>query len=246
MFITCQNCNTNFIIDPNQLGDQGRKVKCSKCQNVWYHKITSNENIISNIRSTDNNTFHSNSTEDSIIEDNNINKPDPNNISSTIYTDIRHGINLPVKINTKPQNHYTWQQFFLNFFTLLLFIVNISLIYLLSNYNDLIKKDSLFDFIKISQVGYFVDPFSNNFIIKYQLKNTALKPLIAPFIDIQLLDKDKKLISSHIDYWSNLRLPPSNTVNINTEFYSIKQNVGYVNITFGNRIYFLIKKIIST
>lgn len=36
MIIVCPNCSTSFIIPDQALGDEGRKVKCSKCQHVWH------------------------------------------------------------------------------------------------------------------------------------------------------------------------------------------------------------------
>ncbi|MES2214783.1 MAG: MJ0042-type zinc finger domain-containing protein [Pseudomonadota bacterium] len=39
MYITCPECHTSFVITPEQLGPGGRKVKCSKCQNIWHAQI---------------------------------------------------------------------------------------------------------------------------------------------------------------------------------------------------------------
>ena len=36
MYITCPSCKANFVVSPEQLGPQGRNVKCSKCNNVWH------------------------------------------------------------------------------------------------------------------------------------------------------------------------------------------------------------------
>jgi len=39
MIISCQNCKAAFIVAAEQIGATGRKVKCSKCQNMWYATV---------------------------------------------------------------------------------------------------------------------------------------------------------------------------------------------------------------
>lgn len=36
MYITCPECKSTFVVTPEQLGPEGRKVKCSKCKNIWH------------------------------------------------------------------------------------------------------------------------------------------------------------------------------------------------------------------
>ncbi|MEQ9116152.1 MAG: zinc-ribbon domain-containing protein [Rickettsiales bacterium] len=36
MIIKCSRCYTNYRIDPSQLKPFGKKVKCTKCSNVWF------------------------------------------------------------------------------------------------------------------------------------------------------------------------------------------------------------------
>ena len=42
MYITCPNCQTKFIVTSNQIGINGRRVKCSKCSHLWYQKLDYN------------------------------------------------------------------------------------------------------------------------------------------------------------------------------------------------------------
>jgi predicted Zn finger-like uncharacterized protein len=35
MIITCPACSTRYSMDPLSLGPQGRRVRCTKCKNVW-------------------------------------------------------------------------------------------------------------------------------------------------------------------------------------------------------------------
>jgi predicted Zn finger-like uncharacterized protein len=41
MYITCQKCSASFVVKSEQIGPQGRKVRCSKCRNMWHAKIPS-------------------------------------------------------------------------------------------------------------------------------------------------------------------------------------------------------------
>jgi len=39
MYIACPECDTKFVVTPEQIGKHGRKVKCSKCSHVWHQKL---------------------------------------------------------------------------------------------------------------------------------------------------------------------------------------------------------------
>ena len=41
MYIACPECNTKFVVTPEQIGTHGRKVKCSKCSHIWHQKLDS-------------------------------------------------------------------------------------------------------------------------------------------------------------------------------------------------------------
>ncbi len=36
MLIACPNCQTTYEVKPEFLGDAGRKVRCAKCQEIWF------------------------------------------------------------------------------------------------------------------------------------------------------------------------------------------------------------------
>lgn len=38
MYITCPGCKTRFAVTAEQIGNNGRKVKCSKCFHIWHQK----------------------------------------------------------------------------------------------------------------------------------------------------------------------------------------------------------------
>ncbi|MEA0971697.1 Zn-ribbon containing protein [Candidatus Megaera venefica] len=39
MYIACPECDTKFVVTPEQIGKHGRKVKCSKCAHIWHQKL---------------------------------------------------------------------------------------------------------------------------------------------------------------------------------------------------------------
>lgn len=39
MYIACPECDTKFVVAPEQIGKHGRKVKCSKCSHVWHQRL---------------------------------------------------------------------------------------------------------------------------------------------------------------------------------------------------------------
>ncbi|MFK7973493.1 MAG: zinc-ribbon domain-containing protein [Rickettsiaceae bacterium] len=41
MYISCPKCQTKFVVKSEQIGTYGRKVKCSKCANIWHQKLES-------------------------------------------------------------------------------------------------------------------------------------------------------------------------------------------------------------
>ncbi len=45
MYISCPECKTKFIVRPEQIGAKGRKVKCSKCDNIWHQTPLKPEKI---------------------------------------------------------------------------------------------------------------------------------------------------------------------------------------------------------
>lgn len=45
MYIACPECNTKFVVTPEQIGQQGRKVKCSKCSHIWHQKLDNSARI---------------------------------------------------------------------------------------------------------------------------------------------------------------------------------------------------------
>lgn len=39
MYITCPKCDTKFAVTAEQIGEGGKKVKCSRCSHIWHQTI---------------------------------------------------------------------------------------------------------------------------------------------------------------------------------------------------------------
>ncbi len=40
MIITCPNCSTRYLVAEDKIGDQGRRVRCAKCDHIWFQDPT--------------------------------------------------------------------------------------------------------------------------------------------------------------------------------------------------------------
>lgn len=38
MIVTCSSCSTRFVVSPSALGETGRKVRCARCQHIWFQE----------------------------------------------------------------------------------------------------------------------------------------------------------------------------------------------------------------
>ena len=43
MHIICPECKSKFLVDPQSLGEGGRKVRCGDCSHVWFQPAPSEE-----------------------------------------------------------------------------------------------------------------------------------------------------------------------------------------------------------
>ena len=43
IYITCPNCKKTFEVEDNLIPSEGREVKCSACNIIWFYKIKKNQ-----------------------------------------------------------------------------------------------------------------------------------------------------------------------------------------------------------
>ncbi len=46
MFVKCTKCNTHYQLNEDLLKPEGKKVKCTKCKNVWFQKYIKNDHVL--------------------------------------------------------------------------------------------------------------------------------------------------------------------------------------------------------
>ncbi len=46
MILTCEYCDTKFLVSAEQLGEKGRKVRCGTCSHVWFQEAVGEEQVI--------------------------------------------------------------------------------------------------------------------------------------------------------------------------------------------------------
>ncbi len=49
MILTCPNCNVQFNLDDDLLGESGRKVKCTSCEEIWFQDPEIIEEVIEEV-----------------------------------------------------------------------------------------------------------------------------------------------------------------------------------------------------
>ena len=45
MIISCPECSASFFVSPQQIGESGRRVKCSKCKHIWHATIETDAGV---------------------------------------------------------------------------------------------------------------------------------------------------------------------------------------------------------
>ena len=49
IYITCPNCKKIFEVEHHLISTEGREVKCSACEHVWFYKIKKNKKKVLDI-----------------------------------------------------------------------------------------------------------------------------------------------------------------------------------------------------
>ena len=127
MIINCENCNKKFNLDNNLIGENGRLLKCGKCNHTWFFKPTqkSEKKIINNTENKLNLQKNKNSN-NFIINDNKKLKNKNNNIVSYFIVTLISLISLILVVDT-----------FKDYFSIIFPGVNSALENLYESLNDL-------------------------------------------------------------------------------------------------------------
>ena len=98
MIISCSNCNKQFKINPSLIPDNGRDLKCSSCNHVWFYKLEDNKTEPPTIIDNSADKKIEDEIDDKIVENTNV----PNDVSKPKDKDDKiHEKQIPVKNKIK-------------------------------------------------------------------------------------------------------------------------------------------------
>nr|WP_253308088.1 MJ0042-type zinc finger domain-containing protein [Rickettsia endosymbiont of Ceutorhynchus assimilis] len=211
MYITCPNCQTKFTVFNEQIGINGRKVKCSKCRHIWHQKLDYNATKLTDFAKIE-------ETPEAITTP----------FKNEFYTE---GSGLPALLPRKPPNY--------SFFSLLWisFIIFSSIILLEDNCRFLVRYDQLkIDHIVIQDIK---NP--DRIKISYAVTNPSSYQISNLIFRVRIIDKNRKILDSYVTNKMNINILPDQTINMAIELDGLPPFAEYLDITIGNKFDFLFK-----
>ncbi|MCC2646389.1 MAG: hypothetical protein K0R02_454 [Rickettsiaceae bacterium] len=212
MILTCTNCKTSFVASDTSIGPSGRKVKCSKCQYVWFATLPAKPKIELSSILPDGQTLQGS-----------FNLPAISDIRIAWYLYI-----LPLIMGSIFITSYG--VLFPNKILALNFI----------DQKMLCQKFDICDTsgIKLKDVKFQnMNKGDKKFtVLSYKVANNTDYPKNIPIIKVRLLDKEKNVIKSHIASNKNIPLKPFHQHLIETRFEDLPANVENIELIIGNRL----------
>lgn len=212
MYIACPKCSTKFKVTSEQIGKDGRNVKCSQCLHIWH------QNIAAEV--ADNQIQNNQIKEDSILTTD----------KSVIDYTSASGVNLPALLPVA-------EPYFCPYFTpmLLISLIVFMLAILLPDKlgSDFLLKTICLD-VKDLQVKS--DEELNKIIVTYQVHNASLKTVQMPFARVRLLDKNGKIINSLVNDYRSINMVPGQFIQVKMELDIPDEAAESINIMLGNKL----------
>ena len=95
--------------------------------------------------------------------------------------------------------------------------------------------------LKVKDIRIAYDREYGNIIANYKIVNTSSEFVPLTSIKIRLLDKNHRILKSHVTSESTSSLAPKQFVAIRTRFSEAPTNVEYIDITLGNKLDLLLR-----
>ena len=222
MIITCLKCNSKFSINKTILGKNGRKVKCSDCENEWHQNpIIKKKDLVKENKSTDEQKIFANEKKESD----------------------------ETKIFFSQQKKEKKSYKFLYLFILIVLSLFIYLYKINNNFDvknyffKFVKKDFLinksnidsFDLV-LNQIEKEINILNNNQrVIKIfgKISNTSNeKKHELPKLQATLFDSKNNIISQWFFYADQEHLNPQESLNFNTSYIHDNQDISDIKIEF--------------
>lgn len=213
MYISCLNCQTKFIVLDNQIGINGRRVKCSKCRHIWYQKLDYNTSKLSDF--------------------------DKDKVEA-IKTPIKNGYNNHFSANVPVILPYISPKRKYNVFPLLWtsFIIFCLAILLLDRFKVLSKYDQL----KIEEIKLGTSHREGVIKMFYKLSNNSDYLISNPLIKVKAMDGNNRALDEYISITKlKAKIPPKQNTYVEMEIRGLPVTAKYIDVTIGNKIAFLLK-----
>lgn len=214
MYITCPKCNTSFLILPEQIGFAGRKVRCSKCSNIWHQKPK--ENYIKS-------------------------EPVINSEKQIYQNKPGSGINLPALLPTKISRYLYALPLVLLVLIMSLSIVLFQ-DYLDNDSEDAAKLLNIGD-INVTAAKE-TDEITITYKVVNSSDQVLPMPLVRVRLFDENNNILKSHITQpkfHIEDKSDISLLPKQSIVIKTKFSSVPNSTQQVDITLGSRLAFILR-----
>lgn len=210
MYITCSNCQTKFVVTNNQIGVNGRRVKCSKCNHIWYQKLNYNTEKLHD--------FKENKVNFEAVK-----TPIKNDYNDKFFA------NVPVILPYIPPKRKH------NFFPFLWtsFIIFCLAILLIDSFEFLNKYDQL----KIEEINLKRSAGNDNVKIFYKLSNHSNYLISNPLIKVKVMDSNNQILSEYISVTKlKAKIPAKQNVYVEMDVKGLPVNAKYIDVTVGNRV----------
>jgi len=212
MYLNCPACYTNFVVTPEQIGPNGRRVRCSRCGHGWFADPIAKK--------------HTPAQQFSYII--------PDRVGAGTDS-FKPGVNLPALLPINIPMYLYIAPILLAaaiiFSSMVLFQEKLSFMGLVGTSDNLSVHDIHIEYDK--ELG--------NIIASYKVVNTSQEFVSLPLIRIRLLDEKHRTLKSHVASNTNSSLAPKQYVTIRTNFADSPPNVQYIDITLGNKLDFILR-----
>lgn len=212
MYISCPECNTKFMVTPEQIGNHSRKVKCSKCFNSWLYKPEESS------ESAENTTQ---------IEEIKATK-------EIAQTRFGNGINLPALLPSKIPSYL--------FIMPTIIIIGLSILIFIALFSNKLGFESLFTNheLSIKDMKMVEQKDLNKIVISYTIYNNSSRIVQIPLVRVRFLDQNNRVVKSLINNHQNINLPPKEFVELKTEISPTPILINNIDIMLGNKLDFLL------
>ncbi len=230
MSITCPRCHTSFSLFPDQIGTNGRKVKCSNCQHIWYQK----PEFVTEAPSNANNQEQSIPATNKPVQPDEIKNSVSHKADNLVYA--HKGTNLPVLLPINiPQPSNNVSIILINLIFLLLYILfheKLNILALPKFHNNKLMIDNI-------QADHTTD--NNQLKVSYRITNHDNEDIIIPLTRVRLLDKQDMPVKTYILDQKNIKLLPKQYIDINTTLKLAPFSSTSLDIMLGNSLDFILQ-----